>query len=249
MPRVLQSPALAGGAFYLRPPELPPSPEEMAPPLLYTEAEVELERAAAARTARETALAEFETVQARLEGETRQAVADLLETARSLHRERQGLLLGAAEGTVELAFAVARRVLRREVECDPGAVLPLVHELLARGNASAALSIRLSPRDHAHLASCKDSLAEAAGLDGLRLRVDAAIAPGGCVVETEQGTLDGRLETQLERIEEALRAVRRPVEDEGSVAAQPATAQPATAESASAVPAAVGPGAARVEAA
>jgi flagellar biosynthesis/type III secretory pathway protein FliH len=161
----------------------------------------------ARRQGREEAEAVFAQAKASLKAQTEQAVRELWQTAQALRQERCALLQEAAQGTVDLAFRVAQRVVRQEVGADPGVVVPLVRELLQRSAAASSLTIRLSPRDHAHLTAHLGAMPEAAGLEGLRLRVDTLISPGGCVVVSEEGSLDARIETQLERIETALRTM------------------------------------------
>jgi flagellar biosynthesis/type III secretory pathway protein FliH len=220
LPSVLYTPSVKDSTFILRAPALPLTPEEMAPPLVHTEEEMMRVRAEAERAGREAAAALFEEARRLLEAETRAAADALLETAASLRNDRRTLLEEAAVSVVELAYAVARRVIRREVESDPGLVVPLVRELLQRSAAAAELTVRLSERDYAHLVADKRSLVDKTGLEGLRLRVDSTVEPGGCVVETEAGSLDGRIETQLERIEEALlEAARKPARAEEREAA------------------------------
>jgi flagellar biosynthesis/type III secretory pathway protein FliH len=207
LPSVLHNPAL-GGAYVLRPPKLPPSPEGAAPPAVYSEEEMRRACREAEEAGREAARSEFERMRADLEAETRSAVGVFTGAASALQGERVAVLEESAQQVVDLALRLARAVVRARIEADPGAVLPLVRELLQRAAAAGSLTIRLSPRDHAHLTANADSLPGIAGTEGLRLRADAAVPPGGCVLETEAGKLDARVETQWERIEEALRPGR-----------------------------------------
>jgi flagellar biosynthesis/type III secretory pathway protein FliH len=173
----------------------------------YSDEELLRVREEAAQTAAQRTRTDFEEWGRGLEERTAGAAAGLFAVARELRDARRMLLEEAADQVVALAFAVARRVLRREVEADPEAALPIVRELLQRAAAGTEVTVRLSPRDHAIL-TAHDALPEASGLGGLHFRLDNSISPGGALVETSAGGLDGRLETQLELLEEALRAPR-----------------------------------------
>jgi flagellar biosynthesis/type III secretory pathway protein FliH len=199
---VLPRPALERRAFVLRPPVAAGGSG-----LFLTDADLLRVREEAASGAEQRVRSDFEEWGRGLEERTQSAAGDLLAAARELRDARGKLLEGAADQVVGLAFAVARRVLRREVEADPAVALPLVRELLQRAAAGTHVTVRLSPRDHAVL-SAHDALPESAGLEGVHFRLDATITPGGVLVETAAGGLDGRIETQLELIEEALRAPR-----------------------------------------
>jgi flagellar biosynthesis/type III secretory pathway protein FliH len=199
---VLSRPALERRAFVLR----PPATAEGSGAFL-TDEDLLRVREEAANCAEQRVRSDFEAWGRGLEERTESAAGDLLQAARGLRDARAKFLEDAADEVVLLAFAVARRVLRREVEADPEVALPLVRELLQRAAAGTHVTVRLSPRDHAVL-SAADALPESAGLDGVHFRLDAAITSGGVLVETAAGGLDGRIETQLELIEEALRAPR-----------------------------------------
>lgn len=202
MSSVLSRPALERRAFVIRPPAI-----AAGSGVFYSDEDLLRVREEAASGAEQRVRSDFEEWGRGLEERTGSAAADLREAARGLRDARAKLLEEAADQVVELAFAVARRVLRREVEADPEAALPLVRELLQRAAAGTQVTVHLSPRDHTML-SAHDALPESAGLDGVHFRLNAGITPGGVLVETAAGGLDGRIETQLELIEAALRAPR-----------------------------------------
>ena len=202
MSSVLPRPVLERRAFVLRPPA-----DAGGIGVFLTDEDLLRVREEAASAAEQRVRSDFEEWGRGLEARTQSAAGDLLVVARELRGARAKLLEEAAEEVVGLAFAVARCVLRREVESDPAVALPLVRELLQRAAAGTQVTVRLSPRDHAIL-SAHDALPESAGLDGVHFRLDTTITPGGVLVETAAGGLDGRIETQLELIEEALSAPR-----------------------------------------
>jgi flagellar biosynthesis/type III secretory pathway protein FliH len=199
---VLPRPALERRAFVLRPPSV-----ATGNGVFYTDDDLLRLREEVASGTEQRVRTDFEEWGRSLEERTGSAVADLHEAARGLREAHARLLEEAADEVTGLALAVARRILRREVEADPEVVLPLVRELLQRAAAGTQVTVHLSPRDHAIL-SAHDALPESAGLEGVHFRLDAGVTPGGVLVETAAGGLDGRIETQLELIEAALRAPR-----------------------------------------
>jgi flagellar biosynthesis/type III secretory pathway protein FliH len=76
---------------------------------------------------------------------------------------------------------------------------------LQRAAGAGSITAALAPADHAAVLEHLGSIPEANGLEGLRFRSDPRITPGGCHLTTEAGCFDGRIETQMERIEAALR--------------------------------------------
>ena len=72
--------------------------------------------------------------------------------------------------------------------------------------ASAALRDSTQLTVHLHPDDCRAM--EGSGQDALRYVADAAITLGGCRLESAAGTLDARLERQLEQLRLALLKAR-----------------------------------------
>jgi flagellar assembly protein FliH len=109
---------------------------------------------------------------------------------------------------VQLALAVARKITLREVRLDTDALAGILREALGRVELAEEFTVRMHPDDMARLSELKPRLIEdllAAGRG--RFEADPAIVSGGCLIETDRGAIDARLEQQLQVVEEAFRAV------------------------------------------
>lgn len=105
-----------------------------------------------------------------------------------------------------LAVRIAERILGRELELKPDAVVDIVSEALSQAGAPREVVVRCHPDDLKALERGRPRLIERCSrTQAVILRADPAIARGGCIVETELGTVDARLPTQLDAIERALR--------------------------------------------
>ena len=103
---------------------------------------------------------------------------------------------------VDLAFAIARRVLRREISVDPWAAQAIASACLREAGGAAVQRIRVHPDD---VAAVREGIGQGQpGGEAIEVLGDASIARGGAVLETERGRLDGRIETQLEEIARGL---------------------------------------------
>jgi len=106
---------------------------------------------------------------------------------------------------VQLAIAIAERVIRREVQRSPDVTKTLLHEALQLAAGSNRIKVHLHSQDVELLGESIESLvAGSSGINSVEIVTDVAVSPGGCVVETEFGEIDQRIETQLARIEEEL---------------------------------------------
>lgn len=147
-------------------------------------------------------------VAARLAELVRQAEA-MVEEAR---QRRDRALAMAEEDVVKLALAVAERVVRREVASGPEVTAEVLRSVLREMPAAAGgrVVVRLHPDEHRLLAEAWGGAVPGQG-GGLQVewRADPAVERGGCVVETEMGTIDAGLETRLAEVAAGLLDVMR----------------------------------------
>jgi len=106
---------------------------------------------------------------------------------------------------VTLAAAIAARICRRELSRQPEISLAWIREALQLAGNNAEVVVRLHPGDHTALASQVEKLKhELNGIGAIKIIADPAISAAGCQVDTEFGSLDQQLESQLARITEEL---------------------------------------------
>lgn len=108
-----------------------------------------------------------------------------------------------ARATVDLAIALARRVVGASFELDPQRVVPVVREALgALVDARSAGTVHLHPEDHPLVEAALGAELRARGLEPLP---DGAVRRGGCVLRTSTAEVDATLEGRWQRVLEALR--------------------------------------------
>jgi flagellar assembly protein FliH len=83
-----------------------------------------------------------------------------------------------------------------------------VEQVLARVKEARELTIRAHSADAAALSEIADKLSDACGGRKLQIVPDARVELGGCIVESQHGSLDGRFESQLRELFETLRAAK-----------------------------------------
>jgi type III secretion protein L len=134
----------------------------------------------------------------RREGEARAAAALARAAA-----ERDRLLRDAAHEVAELALAVARKVLGRELD-RPGAVVELAGHALAEARGRRQVVLRVHPDDAREVRAAASRLAAAVAGGPLELREDPAVSRGGAIVDTDDGRIDAGIEAQLDVLARAL---------------------------------------------
>lgn len=119
--------------------------------------------------------------------------------------QREAMFHDAAEDVIRFAFLLARKVTHRVIESDPTVVRDQLAEALKLLSRPSAVEVVVNPEDRAMAEHVLPELASTiARCEHVALREDASIARGGCVIATAGGRIDATIETQLDRIAEAL---------------------------------------------
>lgn len=138
----------------------------------------------------------------RREGErmARAAVTPVLER---LHASISGIMaLGPdlrrqiEKDAVELALRIARRILRRELSIDHGALNALARVAFERISSADQWNLTVHP----DFAEGVAGMLPAGSSANLQIRIDANCAPGTFLLRSENAEIDASIESQLEEI-------------------------------------------------
>jgi len=122
--------------------------------------------------------------------------------------EIKKMMLDAERQIVDIALAVARKILAYEISENPMVVLPLVKTALAKVCDQEEVVIRVSVDDLDAVLLAKNDLQTMVGREqALKIIVDSTITGGSCIIDTSYGTVDARIDTQFENIKKALQGV------------------------------------------
>lgn len=139
-----------------------------------------------------------------LEAGTKRAEAMLRRLAQTLDELkalRGTLVRQTEEQMVQLALAIARKILRREATVDHDLIVAMARVALERVGESGIATIRLNPEDYASTVQRHgDHWA------GARVKVvaDPSVSRGGCLVESEFGFVDASVDAQFEQVAQAM---------------------------------------------
>ncbi|HYD78319.1 MAG TPA: FliH/SctL family protein [Paucimonas sp.] len=150
---------------------------------------------------------------AKAEESAREAISEqigrFVSIAAQLADAKTSVLEGAEDMLVEIVYAAVCRMVGAGLASRNGAA-GMVKHVLAGLQRRDSLIIRLHPHD---VTLMQTALGDRDALPVLPadtvLRADPDIELGGCIVESAAGTLDARLEMQLQRLREALLEARR----------------------------------------
>jgi len=118
---------------------------------------------------------------------------------------REALWARQESEMVALALDIARQVVKTEVTQNPEVVRALIANAVRRITDKDNVRVRVSMSDAPRVKEMRQELMEL--MDGLRhLEIvdDRRVGEGGCVIETNAGTIDAKIETQLSEVARAL---------------------------------------------
>ena len=148
--------------------------------------EAELLRAEAFRDGTDKAVTEFE-----------QNILEVREIRERVWRETEQDLL-------RLSIRLTEKILGREIKSDKKAVVDIVVAALQNARQQEKLTVRVNPTDLPIVEKEVENLARTGRVRFMDFIADPRVSEGGCLIESEVGTIDARLETQLRVLERAL---------------------------------------------
>jgi len=133
---------------------------------------------------------------------------DMLETMRGLidvaRTERVRLLEDAEPELVRLATEIAERVVHQHVAVEPEAVVAMTRQALQRLIAREKVTVRVNPADVETLRNHREALLNGHDVESVRVVEDQRVDRGGVLIETESGTIDAKVSSQLREARRAL---------------------------------------------
>lgn len=154
------------------------------------------ERAAAAAASQDSNLLD-EQVAGRVADLRRELAASIGEIAALSDTVRNGIEVE----TVDLAIRIAKKIVGREVSVDREIALTLVRVSLAKLHNRSAAKIHLHPDEHAYVQAHIGTLDFRGTVE---LVEDRSVSPGGCLITTDTGDIDARIESQFDEIAHGL---------------------------------------------
>lgn len=133
-----------------------------------------------------------------------EAWASLTHELAKVRAEREALLQEAESEALDLAFALARRIISKKIEAQPELVRDVLKEVAQSARGRRSLVFRVHPDDLELVRAQQQTLSQELEGAAVYFDDDATLSRGECVIETEAGRIDGRLDTQLQILRDAL---------------------------------------------
>ncbi|MGO9490152.1 MAG: FliH/SctL family protein [Solirubrobacteraceae bacterium] len=138
---------------------------------------------------------------------TASAASALGEALRELESMREEVAEAVERDAIDLGLALAGKIVPATLQIRPGLVVEVVQGALRRVSGQRTIVLVVNPADIETVRSALGDLQAQGGvIDHWDLQADQRVAPGGAIVRTDEGEIDARLQTQLERAGEVVLA-------------------------------------------
>ncbi len=128
-----------------------------------------------------------------------------------LEKTRDDMVVQAEADLVELSFAIARKIIQREVSVDPEILVECLQPILKSLSATGGVCLKVHPDDISHLQTAQSRFSSQDGEPlAIHLEADESVGLGGCTIHTEGLDIDASIEQQIHRISEALIVKKEP---------------------------------------
>ena len=118
--------------------------------------------------------------------------------------ERKRILGEIRPILVDLVGESLHRCLKKEAKRQTHLVIEMVEEVLKKAQDRVLLKLHLNPEDVEEVETQKERLQLLVGAGEIEMVSDARIERGGCVLETEAGSVDGQLSTVVSQVKDSL---------------------------------------------
>jgi flagellar assembly protein FliH len=182
----------------------PVSVRELESPLAAAQAEADAIRAAARAEGHADGL---EAGLAEGRAQVAAALAALEAAVASVGELRDATAEAVERDAVELALAVAEKVVAGTLAVEPERVLDVVRGALRRLSERRRVTVLVHPDDLELVRVAADGFAgELGGIEHCEVQAERRVLRGGAVVRTDEGQVDASVETQLARARELVEA-------------------------------------------
>lgn len=157
----------------------------------------------------------FESGQADGQAAAGAEVEEMLATMRGLvdvaRAERHKIIAGAEPEILRLAMLLAEKIVHQQISLDPGVVVSMARAAIARLVNRETVTVRVNPADIETVRDHKDRMMANTDVEHLRVVEDQRVDRGGVVMETESGTIDAKIATQIREARRVLQVEDEPI--------------------------------------
>jgi len=134
----------------------------------------------------------------------------LISEARALleraHRRKREIIQEAEPFLIELSCAIAEKIIGRQLTLSPEWIADFTRSVLNRRKEKGTVTLCVAPQHFPFLQSVREELLSALDSQAeLQILPDPGVKDHGCIVRSAFGSIDARIDTQLQEIKAVLK--------------------------------------------
>lgn len=135
-------------------------------------------------------------------GEVERLTERMHDMINGIINKRTSIFIEAEQQIISLVLSIARKVIKVLSENQKNVVINNVIHSLKKLSSRKSIAIRVNLADLELTTQYKEKFINIAETDNIKILEDTTVDKGGCIIETDFGTLDARIASQLHEIEE-----------------------------------------------
>jgi flagellar assembly protein FliH len=135
-------------------------------------------------------------------------IQNLLEQA---YEQKASIISEAEPFLLELSTVIATHIIRKELDSNPEQFVELIKEHILRFKEKEFIAVCVHPDDFDFIQAQRSHLiAVVNGETEIKIIPDHSVTSKGCIIRTAYGSVDARIDTQIEEIKKVILEVRDP---------------------------------------
>lgn len=149
-----------------------------------------------------------QTVRREMDSAVQQAAEEAANIIAEANRQAQLTILSTEKQILNLAVAIAEKILAYELDTNSQAVVSIVKKALDKVRDQTQITIRINPADFAIVIAAKHEFEAILQREqSVEFSADQTVSRGGCVIDSAFGSIDAQKETQMQAIRALIRSL------------------------------------------
>ncbi|MFH1761904.1 MAG: FliH/SctL family protein [bacterium] len=147
----------------------------------------------------------YQKAKAEMEMKIRVFQENIARIADQFAKDKNRIYVQSEKIVLEIALSIAQKILNRECRADSKTVLGVIQKAIRQVIDTDRLIIRVNPDDYSIVEKNKSFWSEVnARIEHLVIQEDDKVGRGGCLIESDSGNIDARVETQFGAVRQVI---------------------------------------------
>lgn len=132
-------------------------------------------------------------------------IAEAEHLLQQAYEQKETIIAEAEPFLLELSTTIASQIIKQELETSPDKLVELIKQHILRFKEKDFITVCVHPDDFDFIQSQRAHLvAVVNGETEIKIIPDHTVTPKGCIIRTAYGSVDARIDTQLEEIKNVI---------------------------------------------